>query len=54
MRKDFALVFAALALLPVPALAGGGGPSVGSLWGIIIIIIALIIGFIIGWLLKKK
>ena len=53
MRKDFALVLAALALLPTPVLAGGGGPGVGTPVGIIIIVVALIIGFIIGRLLKK-
>jgi hypothetical protein len=53
MRKDFALLLVALALLPVPALAGGGGPAVGSLYGIIIIVVALVIGFIIGRMMKK-
>jgi hypothetical protein len=47
MNRNAAVVWAMLALLPAPALAGGSGPGVGSLPGIIIIIAAAFIGYII-------
>lgn len=53
MRKEIALALAFLTLLSTPAMAGGAGPAVGSLWGIIIIIIAAIVGFLIAWKIKK-
>ena len=48
MRKESVVALAMLALLPTPALAGAGGPGVGTVWGVIIIIAALIIGYIVG------
>jgi hypothetical protein len=53
MRNDLALALVLLALLPTPAFAGGAGPAVGSVWGIIIIVVALLIGFFIGRTVKK-
>ena len=53
MRKEIVLALALLASFSTPALAGAGGPSVTSFWGIIIIIIAAIIGFVIAWVIKK-
>jgi hypothetical protein len=48
MRKEFVGALAALALMPTPALAGAGGPGVGTVWGGVIIIAAAVIGYIIG------
>jgi len=40
-------------MLIAPAYAGAGGPTVGSIYGILIIIAAAIIGFVIAWIIKK-
>jgi hypothetical protein len=48
MNRNAAFTWAAaFALIPVPALAGGSGPGVGSLPGIVIIIAAAFVGYII-------
>ena len=48
MRKNLGTTVAVLALAPTPAFAGAGGPSVGSVWGVVIIIAAFVIGYIVG------
>lgn len=54
MRKNVVPVLGTLTMLPTPALAGGSGPGVGSLPGIIIIVAAAFIGYIICKITSKK
>jgi len=53
MARRLSSLAALLALSPLPALASGGAPGLGTPVGIVIMVIILILGVVIGYVIKR-